>query len=319
MTVPPFQLRPVGSTGSIQPITVEEAVVGRDRDCSLVIDAPSISRRHARISRDDSRCSIEDLGSTHGTFVEGIRIEPGEPVVVHHEYGIRFGELDFTVALGDGAGFEAPSPATPRRTDPGPSVSREEYLTRGSLLLRLGADDAAERELSWQAFHDQYAPIIRGFARKAGCPEAMRDDLVQEVMAGFFTAASRFEYDPSRGRFRGYLKTATVHAAQRMRHRQRGHVQWTDDSFLDQAEAVESCWTGEWRHQALVRAIAELRRTSRVTSESWDAFELYGVRGVSLAAAAEQLGMSEAAVQKAKSRVSIMVREELDRIRLEEG
>ena len=224
MTVPPFQLNSVGSTSTVQSITVEEAVVGRDRECDLVIEAPSVSRRHARVFHEAQGWSIEDLGSTHGTFVEGIRIEPGEPVPVHHEYGIRFGELDFTVALGDGAGFEAPAPATPRRPDPGPSVSREEYLTRGSLLLRLGADDASERELSWQAFHDQYAPIIRGFARNAGCPEPMRDDLVQEVMSAFFTAASRFEYDPSRGRFRGYLKTATVHAAQRMRHKQRGQV-----------------------------------------------------------------------------------------------
>ncbi len=38
-----------------------------------------------------------------------------------------------------------------------------------------------------------------------------------------------------------------------------------------------------------------------------------------LAAAAEQLGMTEAAVQKAKSRVAIQVREELERIRQEEG
>ena len=319
MTVPLLQLNLVGSTAPVQLITDEEAVVGRDRECSLVIEVPSVSRRHARVFHEARGWLIEDLGSTHGTFVEGIRVEPGDAVLIRHDSVLRFGEIDFLVAAGGGADLDGPAPSTPRRRTSGPSVSREEYLTRGSLLLRLGADDSAERELSWQAFHDQYAPIIRGFARNAGCPEAMRDDLVQEVMSAFFTAASRFEYDPSRGRFRGYLKTATVHAAQRMRHRQRGHVQWTDDSFLDQAEAVESCWSREWRQQALVRAVEELRHHSRLTSESWDAFELYGVRGVPLAAAAEQLGMSEAAVQKAKSRVAIMVREELDRIRHEEG
>jgi diguanylate cyclase (GGDEF)-like protein len=45
----------------------EEVHVGRDPDCELVLDHPSVSRRHARISCGPDRTLVlEDLGSTNG-------------------------------------------------------------------------------------------------------------------------------------------------------------------------------------------------------------------------------------------------------------
>ncbi|MCH2162026.1 MAG: sigma-70 family RNA polymerase sigma factor [Phycisphaerales bacterium] len=299
-------------------IAVEDATLGRGSDCHGVVGDESVSRQHVRIRCEPGDWVVRDLGSTHGTFVNGVRVDGDESVPLRAGDGVRLGNVEFLVEL-EGPGF-SPPPAPPPRPEPSkPSVSREEFQTRGSLLLRLGDGDSMVRELSWQAFHDQYAPIIRGFARNAGCPEAMREDLAQEVMCGFFKAAARFEYTPSRGRFRGYLKTATVHALQRMRHKRRGERQWTDEQFLEQVDQVDCCWDREWLQQALARAIKEARAHSRLTAASWDAFELYGRRGVPLAAAADQLGMTEAAVQKAKSRVAMQVREELERIRQEEG
>jgi DNA-binding winged helix-turn-helix (wHTH) protein len=47
---------------------------GRGEECELVIDAETVSRRHARILVQDGDASIEDLGSTNGTSVGGVRI-----------------------------------------------------------------------------------------------------------------------------------------------------------------------------------------------------------------------------------------------------
>ena len=44
-------------------------LVGRSRQCSLRLDAPSISSRHARVGYESGEFWIEDLGSTNGTFV----------------------------------------------------------------------------------------------------------------------------------------------------------------------------------------------------------------------------------------------------------
>jgi hypothetical protein len=48
--------------------------VGRDRDCAVSIDSPSVSRRHARIVVTRGAATIEDLGSKNGTYVNKRRV-----------------------------------------------------------------------------------------------------------------------------------------------------------------------------------------------------------------------------------------------------
>ncbi len=68
-----------------------EYIAGRDADCSLVIDASTVSRRHARITVLSGRVTIEDLDSTNGTFVNGTRISlpttavPGNSIALGSE------------------------------------------------------------------------------------------------------------------------------------------------------------------------------------------------------------------------------------------
>ena len=46
------------------------------RQVDLVLNDQSVSRLHARISRDGNRFFITDLNSTNGTFRNGMRLEP---------------------------------------------------------------------------------------------------------------------------------------------------------------------------------------------------------------------------------------------------
>lgn len=60
----------------------QEIVVGRDASCDHVFDHPMVSRRHARLTRTRSGITVEDLGSSNGTFVNGQMITQATPINV---------------------------------------------------------------------------------------------------------------------------------------------------------------------------------------------------------------------------------------------
>ncbi len=51
-----------------------ENILGRAPDAGIWIDAPGVSRHHARIVLEPSGAALEDLGSKNGTYVGGRRI-----------------------------------------------------------------------------------------------------------------------------------------------------------------------------------------------------------------------------------------------------
>lgn len=56
-------------------------LVGRSRDCDVVLEDPDVSRRHARILlAADGSWLVEDLGSTNGVAVNGGRISGPHPL-----------------------------------------------------------------------------------------------------------------------------------------------------------------------------------------------------------------------------------------------
>jgi ABC-2 type transport system ATP-binding protein len=63
------------AAGSEISLEVEELVIGRsEAGAGSLSQDPELSRRHARISRDEDRFVLEDLDSRNGTFLNGWRI-----------------------------------------------------------------------------------------------------------------------------------------------------------------------------------------------------------------------------------------------------
>jgi pSer/pThr/pTyr-binding forkhead associated (FHA) protein len=80
-------------------LTTGSYLLGRDPACHVVIDRPLISRRHARITVDAERVSIEDLGSMNGVFVNGARVSGTRPI--YDGDWITIGSEELELAIGD--------------------------------------------------------------------------------------------------------------------------------------------------------------------------------------------------------------------------
>src|SRR5918999_3067311 len=62
-------------------------VIGRSRECDLVLDDPNVSRRHAELRREDGGWAVHDLGSTNGIKLNGHRsrggrLSPGDEITL---------------------------------------------------------------------------------------------------------------------------------------------------------------------------------------------------------------------------------------------
>ena len=55
----------------------QEIVIGRSSELDMVLVEEMVSRKHARIALSGGTISIEDLGSTNGTFVNGEKVQQG--------------------------------------------------------------------------------------------------------------------------------------------------------------------------------------------------------------------------------------------------
>ncbi|MEM7263753.1 MAG: FHA domain-containing protein [Planctomycetota bacterium] len=58
---------------------IEDMVIGRHKSCDLTLDMDGISRKHARLIREEDGFYVEDLGSVNGTFVDSHQLEKGKP------------------------------------------------------------------------------------------------------------------------------------------------------------------------------------------------------------------------------------------------
>jgi RNA polymerase sigma-70 factor (ECF subfamily) len=185
-----------------------------------------------------------------------------------------------------------------------------DVATNPTIFLRLKQSDPSPREFAWTEFKHRYEPIIAGFARRLGARHNDIDDVVQDVLLGFFVKSPRFTYDPSKGRFRGYLKVCTYRALQK----KIGQTSRFQGQPLDQidpgAVAVEQVWNDVWEQQLLRRVLDDVRETMG-NSKTFQAFELYVVFDKPAQDVATKLDMHLNSVYRAKEQITRLLQEKL--------
>ena len=184
--------------------------------------------------------------------------------------------------------------------------------TRLTLLLRLR--DRSDK-LSWDEFHERYGELLYRYARGRGASHVDAEDIVQDVEMALFKAMEGFEYDVRRGRFRGYLRSAVVHAVGRQASKQAREHAGFDPAAIDFVAAVREAsadaqWEREWRLHRLRWALRSV--AGEFEDKTLQAFEAHALGGLSVEETAEKLELSKASVYQAKSRVIKRLKERLD-------
>ena len=189
--------------------------------------------------------------------------------------------------------------------------------TNPSIFLRLKQSDPTPREFAWGEFHSRYAPIIAGFAHRLGARPQDLDDIVQDVLLGFFSTSPAFVYDPAKGRFRGYLKVCTwravrTHVGKEVRF---GGVPL--DQIDPEAVAIEHVWRDVWAQELLARAVEELRGKMGET-KTFQAFEQYVALNQPAQSVADTLGVHIMTVYQSKKQITRLLRETVRRFNEED-
>ena len=75
----------------------EKLVIGRDNDCDINIQSPSVSRKHLQFEIEDDKLYVTDLGSSNGTIVNENKITGRTPV--NSKSRIKAGRITIQVIL----------------------------------------------------------------------------------------------------------------------------------------------------------------------------------------------------------------------------
>lgn len=92
-------LKLVPASGSPVEVDGDQAIVGRDPSCDVVVNDASVSRKHARVERWGGNWAVVDQRSANGTFLDGQRIAES---MVRAGQEVRFGAVAYRVEIEEG-------------------------------------------------------------------------------------------------------------------------------------------------------------------------------------------------------------------------
>jgi putative peptide zinc metalloprotease protein len=132
---------------------VSEMTIGRAPGATLVLSDPTVSRMHARISAGGE---LEDAGSSHGTWLDGVRVTGPSPL--HDGAKIRLGDAELrverrrdaaeagrTIVVRPGASLLVPTVGEPDMTATATQFGVKPRVRSGYALKRLDASEGMRR------------------------------------------------------------------------------------------------------------------------------------------------------------------------------
>lgn len=195
--------------------------------------------------------------------------------------------------------------------------NEEEFLpTRISLLSRLRNREDHE---SWRDFFETYWRLIYSFATQAGLSDPEAQDVVQETVISVAGTMPKFQYDPAKCSFKGWLRHLTEkRIVDQIRKRPRTMLADdlrpeanSDSGVLEQladpsGPELEAIWQREWEENLQASALAQLQR--QVKAKHYQVYVLHVIQGKPLREVSQSLGVNGATVYVIKHRLTRLLR-----------
>ena len=202
-----------------------------------------------------------------------------------------------------------------------PRKADEDFAaTRSSLVRKLKEWDDQK---SWQTFFDTYWKLIYNVAMRNGLSDAEANDAAQETIVAVAKAVKNFEYDRSKGSFRGWLMRQ---ASWKIKDQFRKRSHWQSsvappeepdgeegrtslpDKIPDPQDSFARLWQEEWEEN--LREIVMSRVRTKVPARQYQIFDCYVLKGWSVEQVTKELGVSSASVYLARTRVGRVAKAE---------
>jgi RNA polymerase sigma factor (sigma-70 family) len=199
-------------------------------------------------------------------------------------------------------------------------ADQKECFTRETLLRRVRRQ---HDQLAWDEFVRYYQGYVHNIARRMGLNHHDAEEIVQTVMLKCWQKLPEFEYDRSKGRFRGWLCTVAGNEVKMLiRRRSQGLAQLTAEELAEaqqylrqvDADLTEQMIEREW--VSYITTLAWQRIGGAVGEKEKQAFERLS-RGALPKDVAEALDLTVSSVYVYKKRVQDRLREEIVRLNSE--
>jgi pSer/pThr/pTyr-binding forkhead associated (FHA) protein len=165
-------------TGKVVPLDETEIFIGRAGEENVVIDHPSISRRHARVAREGAGARITDLDSSNGVFVDGRKVREA---ALKDGALVTLGDIRMIFKMMGSSPGPVPSPA---------GASKRSVAVLSAILLVLAVLVVG---LAIRQQRDHERQLNQAAERQR--PAVTREDAVGEFIAGARARVEKEHWD----------------------------------------------------------------------------------------------------------------------------
>ncbi len=233
-----------------------EFLIGRRQGCALVLEGDQVSRQHASITRLSGQYFLKDLGSTHGTCLNGEAIQAPSPLA----FGDRIEIGGHVLLYAEAPGTPDP-PATPLPPPPPSATPKDQghpemdpqfapyrlFYTREMMALKrrihemvltkLNLGEIATKEVENQEMLDKLSRALDAVIRE------IRHELPRDIDLSLFREAMHDElvgYGPISPMLREKnIDEIMVNGPDRIFVERRGAITETGAAFMDNRHLIQ--------------------------------------------------------------------------------